>query len=483
VLRFPRPFAAGQNFPNANLVLGQPSFRQRLRGVSQSRMLSPYGLAFSGDNAQNGLLVCDTDDVTEEQQPGGHRVLLFRGRPQDLTSGMSAGRVFGQADYNALQSGTGQNRLSSPRHIAVDSDDRLYVADAGNNRIMIFDRATAAGGANGPTAGTVLTTGQENSGLSSPRGVYVNPVTGEIWVSEGTQNRVMRYPRFADLGPGRNFANFTLRPPGGVLAVTQDPLGNVLYLETSNRLAVHYPGFFELVNGASYIVGRPLAPGAIATVKPYDTGSRFSDRDVVTDTATWPLLLNDIQVLVGETPAPVHFVSAGQINFLVPMSAPQSGAIEVQVVKQSTGQILAAGPMQMAPASPALFTTTGRQIAAINEDGTVNSVSDRVGRGKIIALFGTGQGFVNGAPRDGVPPTGAVETEERPRVNLAGSFIPEENILYSGLAPQLVGVWQINIKIPDTVLPSPAVPVILLYKSTFSSTTAANTGTIAVKQE
>ena len=53
---------------------------------------------------------------------------------------MAAEKVIGQPDFLTGTRGTGQNRLSSPRHIAIDTDDRLYVADAGNNRIAIYDR-------------------------------------------------------------------------------------------------------------------------------------------------------------------------------------------------------------------------------------------------------------------------------------------------------------------------------------------------------
>jgi uncharacterized protein (TIGR03437 family) len=38
-------------------------------------------------------------------------------------------------------------------------------------------------------------------------------------------------------------------------------------------------------------------------------------------------------------------------------------------------------------------------------------------------------------------------------------------VKYSGLAPGLVGVWQINVQIPMATAPGSAVPVALLYKN------------------
>jgi uncharacterized protein (TIGR03437 family) len=37
-------------------------------------------------------------------------------------------------------------------------------------------------------------------------------------------------------------------------------------------------------------------------------------------------------------------------------------------------------------------------------------------------------------------------------------FVPAANIQYSGLAPTLVGVWQINVLIPDSVITTPTNP-------------------------
>jgi uncharacterized protein (TIGR03437 family) len=37
-------------------------------------------------------------------------------------------------------------------------------------------------------------------------------------------------------------------------------------------------------------------------------------------------------------------------------------------------------------------------------------------------------------------------------------FVPPANILYSGLAPTLVGVWQVNVSIPDSVITTPTFP-------------------------
>jgi uncharacterized protein (TIGR03437 family) len=103
-------------------------------------------------------------------------------------------------------------------------------------------------------------------------------------------------------------------------------------------------------------------------------------------------------------------------------------------------------------------------LAAINEDGSVNGVGNgltAIERNRVITLFGTGPGVISNAPDDGVPPNGPVPTESNPRVIIGGSFA-DANVEYSGLAPGLVGVWQINVRIPQSTAPGNAVVVAVL---------------------
>jgi uncharacterized protein (TIGR03437 family) len=48
------------------------------------------------------------------------------------------------------------------------------------------------------------------------------------------------------------------------------------------------------------------------------------------------------------------------------------------------------------------------------------------------------------------------------------AFVNDADVQFSGLAPQLVGVWQINVKVPQTVAPGP-VWIMLWYGDKYSS--------------
>ena len=446
VLRFPDPFGQTGTLPAANLVIGQRNFTSNLLDGSATTMRSPYGLAFASNN---GLLVSDATL---------NRILYFPGAPDQLISGEAATIVFGQTDFTSSSSGTANddNRFSAPRGIATDSDDRLYISDTGNGRVVIFERAPAQ--RNDPRSSRILT------GLAAARGVYVNPLTSEIWVAAG--NAVTRYPKYNDQ-PLSGFQPNASIPDGGVLAVTQDAYGNLYTADASNRVQINYPAL-RTVSAATFTANQPLAPGSIATIFGlFD--NQFGTQTAAATGTPLPLQLAGIQVLFNNAPVPLYYVGPKQINFLLPQSAPTNGQADLQVTRADTGQILGNFPIPLNIASPAIFTINSNtpgtgQAAAINQDGTVNGKDHPAANGSIVAFFGTGQGVVPGAPADGVAPTGAVSTASKPRVLIGTQFVADDNVVYSGLAPGLPGVWQVNVKIPedvaDTTLTNNITPVV-----------------------
>jgi uncharacterized protein (TIGR03437 family) len=137
----------------------------------------------------------------------------------------------------------------------------------------------------------------------------------------------------------------------------------------------------------------------------------------------------------------------------------------------------------MSTASPGLFTTNGSGTgiaAAINvADSTINSSHAPVARGQYISLFGTGQGIVPNAPPDGQAASGPIPTSNHPQILIgtgtAGVYaaVPDANVQYSGLAPSLAGVWQINFQVPTTAPAGNAVPLKILMNSVPSDNPSA----------
>jgi uncharacterized protein (TIGR03437 family) len=306
---------------------------------------------------------------------------------------------------------------------------------------------------------------------------------GQFWVVDGGANRLVHFPTIDQL-PTKNYGSDATLPAVSPRSAFVDRFNNLLVADGINRVLYFAPQV-SAVNAANYISGRPLAPGAFAAVFPSVAMNPIANG---TDSLTGfplPTVLADTQVLLNGNPAGLFFVSPGQINVPLPLSLPTGGTVDIQVVRQSTGQVYGGAEIALAPASPGLFTIGGTgtgQVAALNQDNSVNSPTNPVLRGQTIQLFGTGQGPVPNAPPDGMPATGQVPTATTPQVLIGGTYVPSANILYSGLAPYLVGVWQINVTIPSDETTGNYVPIEVLLNS-FSSNPAPGqiATTIAIK--
>jgi uncharacterized protein (TIGR03437 family) len=497
VLRFPAPFSH-QSLEQADLVLGQHNFTTKITDPSPFTMAAPYGLAFAGNN---GLVVSDVVH---------NRVLYFpftNGTfDPNVDNGKAAAKVLGQPDFNTVTTGGTDAKMNGPRHVATDTDGRPYVVDTVNNRILIFDGIAVT--PSGASASHII-----SGGLSSPRGIYVNAVTGEIWVTNTNGGTALKYPKYQSL-LFNDASIASVQSAGAPIAVTQDQYGDLIIADSSNRVALYFPGL-QALNAGNFIPSYHLAPGMLAAIcaagsnclnGPALFGANTVNFTDLPNPLPLPTSIDNVQLRFAYTDGngnpqtvatPLYYVSPTQINFYVPMAAPTSGTVNLEVVQTTTGRVYAASPVQMVPYSPAILMATYsgklRQANVLNQDNTVNSPSNPATRGSTIQIYAVGQGFVPNAPPDGTPPTDAsAVTPFTPRVAFSGQFTdeyipgigdpPDRNkfVSFSGLAPGLVGIWQINVQIPAGVVPSMQVPLFVSAGSAIS-TDGTFVTTIAVK--
>jgi sugar lactone lactonase YvrE len=179
VLEFVPPLTNGEK---ASIVLGQVNFTAYSCGAGQSAMCTSYGLAF---DSSGNLWVSD---------PGGDRVLQFS---PPFTSNEKASIVIGQPNFiSSGYSAATAASLNNPRGIAIDSSGNLWVADFGFNRVLKY----APPFSNNESASVVL--GQRNStgnftsttrwGLNNPNGITFDS-SGSLWVADAGNNRVLRF--------------------------------------------------------------------------------------------------------------------------------------------------------------------------------------------------------------------------------------------------------------------------------------------------
>jgi uncharacterized protein (TIGR03437 family) len=205
----------------------------------------------------------------------------------------------------------------------------------------------------------------------------------------------------------------------------------VWVLEAAAELAV--------VNAASSAAGVPAAPGSLVSVYGTFTGAKPEAASAF----PLPRALGDAEVQVAGKAAPLLMVSPAQINFQLPAALPAGPAlVEVRV----NSARVARGSVTVLEGAPGLFAL-GRT---------------RVRRGEALEIYATGAGRVTPPVEDGAaaPAQPLSMTVAAPSVYLDGRLIP---VAFSGLAPGLAGVWQINATIPADAATGPAVSVAVIH--------------------
>jgi len=129
---------------------------------------------------------------------------------------------------------------------------------------------------------------------------------------------------------------------------------------------------------------------------------------------------------------------------------------------------------------PGLFSLDGsgkgQGAILVTSTGSLAAPGHPVKGGQRILIYCTGLGPVNGnPPQDGeaTPLSPSLATSATPKVTIGGVDAP---VSFSGLAPTLVGIYVVNVQVPDTVSPGDSIPVILTIGGLSS-----NTVTISVR--
>ena len=218
------------------------------------------------------------------------------------------------------------------------------------------------------------------------------------------------------------------------------------------------PVVTAVVSSASY-VGGSVAPGEFVTL----FGSALGPATLITPPAgTFPTSLGGTMVTFGGLPAPILYASATQTTVQVPYGI----AIGQTVLSvQHSGVSSTLMPITSVPAFPGFFTAnfSGRgQIAALNQDYSLNSPSNPAARGSVIILYGTGEGVTTPASVEGtITPTVAPFPQTQLPISVTFQGLPA-SLQYYGETPGAVsGLLQINAVVPAASPTGSAVSVLI----------------------
>jgi uncharacterized protein (TIGR03437 family) len=215
-----------------------------------------------------------------------------------------------------------------------------------------------------------------------------------------------------------------------------------------------------VVHAASYDAA--VAPGSIAAL----FGQGLSATTHAAESLPLPAALGNVSVNIGGRPAPLFFVSPQQINLQIPAQL-NAGNAQVEVFINGASVAAFSGTADIVDAAPGLFTLSASgqgQAAALNADYSLNAEFElRPGArpalaGSVVVLFATGIGTTQPPVADGhaAPASSPAMDTGAPTVAIGGV---NARVLFSGLTPGLVGVWQLNVLLPEALPTNLATPI------------------------
>ncbi len=203
-----------------------------------------------------------------------------------------------------------------------------------------------------------------------------------------------------------------------------------------------------VVNAASFApFTAGVSPGNLITIY----GSNLSADTQFASGIPFPTTLDNVQVNINGLPAPIYYVTPGQISVIVPYAVSSSVA-NIQVINSGTPSNTVSALINAT--TPGVFTIPPGGLgyaAAIHQDGaTLVTGQSPAQIGETISVYLTGLGTVNPSIPDGTagPVSPLSNTTNTITADVSGIAA---TVTYAGLAPQLAGLYQINVTIPTGV--------------------------------
>lgn len=221
----------------------------------------------------------------------------------------------------------------------------------------------------------------------------------------------------------------------------------------------------DIVNASDYSSG-PFAPNSVLSIfgsnlSWYTAALQFGKG---ASSVTYSQL-GGVSVYVDNMPALLLYVSGPQINFIIP-SFMATGDITVQVVRE--GVVGPAVTETLVDAAPALFDTGTGFAITTHADGTLLTDTSPGQPGEIVVVYATGLGATDpNADAWEIPQAAApIDSLSSLAVSLNGAVLPSYLIKYAGITPGCVGLYQLNLQLPQDVGTDPAIQVSVGARST-----------------
>jgi uncharacterized protein (TIGR03437 family) len=213
-----------------------------------------------------------------------------------------------------------------------------------------------------------------------------------------------------------------------------------VYAGTQNSLDV-----YGLLDPAPTVAGAAgsaaSAPGGLISIY----GANLAADTAKADSLPLPNTLGGASVDINGVAIPLLYASPTQINAQVP----QAAALGTASIVVHAGSInLPPAVLTIQASAPSLFTLDGVHAAAQNQDGTINSPAAPAPPGSVLAVYCTGLGALDHPVQTGEAATSTpLSRTVQPVTATVGA--QDAEVLFSGLSPGSVGLYQVNVQIPS----------------------------------
>lgn len=224
-------------------------------------------------------------------------------------------------------------------------------------------------------------------------------------------------------------------------------------------------GISAVVNSASFVLG--MVPGSLATV--FGRGLTLLTGTVLGGEAS----AEGISVKANGRSAPVLSMTnqAGreQVNVQVPFDLPSAATATLEI--DNNGTRFSSPAVPLFESQPAIFEIVldaegTRAGAVVHLNGTLVTPANPATVGEIVSMFLTGAGPVEPAVATGVPGPAPPSYTKLPTV--VGVADAGARVLFSGYAPQAIGLYQINFEIPSGIATGPSIKLNVKIGNSFS---------------
>jgi uncharacterized protein (TIGR03437 family) len=228
-------------------------------------------------------------------------------------------------------------------------------------------------------------------------------------------------------------------------------------------------GAGAILNGASFALQAPLAPGSFVTI----FGSKLADGPASAPSVPLPTTLSGSTIVLAGRPVPLMFASDGQVNAIVPYGLAVNTAQQVAVSRGSTISV----PQQVtiAAAAPGVFTVDGSGkgqgiIVGVkaNGDQAVADPAHPVKAGDTLVIYCTGLGEVDPPSTAGAAASLTQLSYAVNAVTVTVGGVPAP-VLFAGLTPGYIGLYQVNATVAPGITPGDQVPVVVTAASQSST--------------